>query len=346
MALNPQNPNNDVVVPNSATDTISSLLWSSTGTFLASSGWSRTSTIFDIGVNGTAEVKATQQLKAPILCSGWSGDNSRLFLGTCEGRAEMWNLQSNQLQTCAVHSGPIKEIAYINELNLLLTASWDKTLKYWDLRQQTGQPALSVQLPERVYAMDMKFPVLVVCTAEKTQKNIQIYDISNPNNLTRPYRISENLLKHQSRCCSIFPDKSGFAVGSIEGRVAILHVQEKDVGKNFAFKCHRENSDVYSVNALAFHSLGTFATCGGDGRYITWDKDAKTRLKQFERNPNPITAASFNAAGNIFAYAIGYDWSKGVEYAAKQKSPCGILLHSVQEAEVKRKETGKTSSWK
>ncbi len=331
---------------NSPTDTVSSLKWSPTGNFLCASSWSKEATVWEVGANGTAQPKAQQKVAAPILCSTWSGDNSRIFLGGCDSQARMWSLGANQVVQVAQHAGPIKEIAYINELNLLLTASWDKSLKYWDLRQQTGQPALTVPLPDRVYAMDMLYPVLVVCTAEKTQKNIQIYDISNPNNLTRPYRVSENLLKHQSRCCSIFPDKSGFAVGSIEGRVAILHVQEKDLHKNFAFKCHREGTDVFSVNALATHPLGTFATCGGEGRYITWDKDAKTRLKQFERNLNPITAASFNAQGNIFAYAVGYDWSKGVEYAEKQKSPCGILLHAVQEAEVKRKEQAKTSSWK
>jgi len=107
--------------------------------------------------------------------------------------------------------------------------------------------------------------------------------------------------------------------------------------KNFAFKCHRHNNEVYAVNSIAFHPYGTFATCGSDGTYVFWDKDAKQRLKAFERNPQPITASSFNKDGSIFAYALGYDWSKGIEFYDKNKGS-QIHLHSVQDAEIKPRE--------
>jgi WD40 repeat protein len=65
------------------------------------------------------------------------------------------------------------------------------------------------------------------------------------------------------------------------------------------------------VNAIAFHRIfGTFATCGSDGTFHFWDKDSKTRLKAFQKCSLPITAGIFNAFGNLFAYSIGYDWSK------------------------------------
>jgi hypothetical protein len=34
------------------------------------------------------------------------------------------------------------------------------------------------------------------------------------------------------------------------------------------------------------------------------------RLLAFEKQPAPITATAFNKTGQIFAYAIAYDWSK------------------------------------
>lgn len=34
-------------------------------------------------------------------------------------------------------------------------------------------------------------------------------------------------------------DKSGYLIGSIEGRVAVHHVEEANQSKNFTFKCHR-----------------------------------------------------------------------------------------------------------
>ena len=52
--------------------------------------------------------------------------------------------------------------------NMLITASWDRTVRYWDLRQPN--PVHTQQLPERVYAMDAVFPVLVVGLADAGRK--------------------------------------------------------------------------------------------------------------------------------------------------------------------------------
>eukprot|EP00757_Euglenozoa_sp_SAG-D1_P024928 gene24928-1625_t len=47
-----------------------------------------------------------------------------------------------------------------------------------------------------------------------------------------------------------------------------------------------------------------------------WDKDNRQRLKEFRKanaEPQmPIPAAKFNARGNLVAYALSYDWSKGI----------------------------------
>jgi hypothetical protein len=66
----------------------------------------------------------------------------------------------------------------------------------------------------------------------------------------------------QHRCISIFLDKktnspTGFALGSIEGRVAIHYVNPTNPKDNFTFKCHRSNGvtngmqDIYAVGILS-----------------------------------------------------------------------------------------------
>lgn len=50
-------------------------------------------------------------------------------------------------------------------------------------------------------------------------------------------------VRGQTRCVAVFPDQLGFCVGSVEGRVAIEHLEDSDLPKNFAFKCHRHNAD-------------------------------------------------------------------------------------------------------
>jgi WD40 repeat protein len=65
--------------------------------------------------------------------------------------------------------------------------------------------------------------------------------------------------------------QTGYLIGSIEGRVAVQHIEESHHSKNFTFKCHREDQDIYAVNHLTFHpTLGTFVTCGSDGTFNFW----------------------------------------------------------------------------
>ncbi|CAG2059888.1 unnamed protein product, partial [Timema podura] len=77
---------------------------------------------------------------------------------------------------------------------------------------------------------------------------------------------------------------------------------------------------IFQVNDIAFHPIhGTLATVGSDGSFSFWDKDARTKLKPSEAMEQPITRCCFNSNGQIFAYAVSYDWSKGHEFYNAQK---------------------------
>lgn len=111
---------------------------------------------------------------------------------------------------------------------------------------------------------------------------------------------------------------------------------------NFSFKCHRqpdptarETAKVYSVNAISFHPQhGTFSTAGSDGTFHFWDKDAKHRLKGYPEVGGSIVATGFSKDGNIFAYAVSYDWSKGYGGNTAQY-PIKIKLHPILGEECK-----------
>jgi mRNA export factor len=195
-----------------------------------------------------------------------------------------------------------------------------------------------LELPDRVYDMDVRNNLMVVATAGR---HIVAYDVSAE---PREHSRRESPLKYQTRCISCFTDCTGFAVGSIEGRVGIHYLQKVPGRDSFAFKCHRQDTAVYSVNAICFNNtFGTFATVGSDGGVSFWDHGNKQRLKGFNNIHRPIPCASFNAQGNLFAYASSYDWSKGSSFYA-QGTPNEIFVHYTPEDEIKPK--GKKSGFK
>jgi WD40 repeat protein len=74
---------------------------------------------------------------------------------------------------------PIKSCRWLetpNMTNMAVTGSWDRTIRYWDMRTPT--PAATVNLPERVYSLDVKGNLMVVACAER---HILIFNLTNPS---------------------------------------------------------------------------------------------------------------------------------------------------------------------
>jgi len=300
--------------------------------FLVAGSWDNNVRCWEVD-RGTAKTapKSMQSMAGPILDVCWSDDGTKVFMASCDKTVKCWDLATNQSVQVAQHDGPVKTCHWIKAPNYtaLMTSSWDKTLKFWDMRNPN--PILALTLPERSYCVDVEYPMAVVGTAGR---HILIYKLENT---PTEFKRIESPLKYQHRCVSIFKDKqnqpTGFALGSVEGRVAIQYVNPVNPKDNFTFKCHRSNGtnqgfqDIFAVNDIKFHPThGTLATVGSDGRYSFWDKDVRIKLKTSEPMEQSITNCAFNSDGQIFAYSVSYDWSKGHEYFQPQKKN-QIFLH-------------------
>lgn len=324
------NTNQSAVVPEAPTDGISCLAWSPAANILAAGSWDKSVRIWEVSPQGVV-AKMMIQHEAPVLCCGFSKDGQKVISGGCDGKVKMKVLSTQQEMQIGQHDAPCKECFWVDEMNMAITGSWDKTLRFWSGQQPT--PVATINLPERVYSMDVKWPLCVVGCADR---HLLVFNLQNIQASQAPYKQGQTALKMQTRCVSCFPDRTGYAVGSIEGRCSIAHIE--DTSKNFAFKCHRSNEEIFAVNDIDFHpTMGTFSTAGGDGTFVFWDKENRQRLKQFNSCNYPVTAGKFNAVGDMFAYAVGYDWSKGHE-SNHSSLPKSIMLHKVQEAEVRPKQ--------
>jgi cell cycle arrest protein BUB3 len=187
--------------------------------------------------------------------------------------------------------------------------------------------------------MDAVDHYLVVGLANRTN---QIYDTRN---LMEPLYVRESSLKHMTRIIACIPDGSGYAIGSIEGRVAVDYFDpnEKVQASKFSFKCHREKVDqtemIYPVNALAFHPIQkkSFASGGGDGIVSIWDGTQKKRLRNLPPFPTSISSLDFNCTGTALAIAVSYTYEQGEkEYALINNShaPDAIHIKDIAESDV------------
>ena len=192
-------------------------------------------------------------MQAAVLDCCWHSDGTKIFSADCNKQGKMWDLGSNQVVQVAAHDAPIKTVHWVasQQYSCLVTGSWDKTVKFWDTK--TPNPIFTIQLPERLYCADIMFPMAVLSTADKS---ILLYRLDNN---PREVKKFDSPLKFQHRCVSIFKDANslptGFALGSIEGRVAIQYAEGKDPKDNFTFKCHRSNAvsntqDIFAVTTF------------------------------------------------------------------------------------------------
>jgi mRNA export factor len=271
---------NDCNVPNAGGDGISSLNWSPTANFLISTNWDAGVRCWEVQEQG-GEIRATPKAQvnheqsAPALDSCFSADGGTVYSVGADKAVRMWRLgetpPNNVPQQIGVHDAPAKAVGVL-PTGLVVSGGWDRKLKFWDTR--SPNPAGVLDMPERVYDLDVRGNLMVVATAAR---HIITYNVggSQPQEHSR----KESPLKYQSRCVSCFPDQTGFAVGGIEGRVGVQYVQKIPNKDHFAFKCHRQDNNVFSVNGLAFNNTyGTFATVGSDGVVNFWDKGMYERL--------------------------------------------------------------------
>lgn len=330
------------VQQNSITEPISSMKWTTNQYDIVAVGsWDKSAYFWNVQKQINEQTEAAQfkadligktTHNAPVLSVGFSKDNI-LFSGSCDGQIKATKIGQQGSMDVGKHDLGVKSLDYIDALNLLYSGSWDKSLRYWDLRQKTC--VATVNAGEKVYTSNVKDEYLIIGTADR---QISIFDLRRPKD---PVKKFESPLKYQTKTLALFHDKKGYAVGSIEGRVHLSFFDDKS--RDFAFKCHRtpinnnnNSNEVYAVNSIDFHPiLGSFATAGSDGAFHFWDKESKTRLL---RNPNfnlPISAAAFNKDGSIYSYCLSYDFSKGVTDYYQPNQKTSICFHHPKKESVK-----------
>jgi cell cycle arrest protein BUB3 len=266
-------------------------------------------------------------------------DSDHTLSGGLDNTLVAFDLKTQKETIIGYHDNAIRCVNFDSLRNVIITGSWDNTVKLWDPR--VAQCVGTFSQPGCVYTMDIDGnDSLIVGTSER---NVLIWSLRNMKMNQVMKRISP--LKYQTRCIRFFSNRKGYAISSIEGRVGIEYLDEnKDAQKmGYAFKCHRVKSSgsqggekVYPVNSIAFHKVhNTFATGGSDCFVNIWDGLSKKRLCQFHEYPTSISSLAFDSAGKRLAIATSTIYASKDEF--ENDNEFNIYIRSVSDAETKPK---------
>ena len=293
---------------------------------LIASSWDRGLRLYDVKAN---QLKGSFQHKGAVLDACFL-DQVRVASGGLDRVLKLYDFETKQESPVGSHDSAIRCVVYSPELDLIVTGSWDKSIKLWDIRQKSCIGTYD-QNNEAVYAMSMCGERVVVGTANR---KVIVWNLRNMQ-FAEQRRLSS--LKYQTRVIECFPNQQGYVLGSIEGRVAVefMEPDQEVQKKKYAFKCHRIKGEdgterIYPVMGVSFHTThNTFATGGRDGFVNVWDPFNKKRLCQFHRFSNEVSALSFNHDGDMMAVAV----SEVLPEEAQENSPPAIIIRSISEAE-------------
>lgn len=295
--------NGSHIVSDTPNDSISSISWSKSN--LISTGcWDKNIYTWKFQKNEAKPVQMIS-LEAPILCTTYSDDN--LYSGSCDGHIYLHQFEQSTL--IGQHEAPVKTVHYSKELSLLITGSFDKTVKFWDVRQKKHVHSISISGKVNVSSVFEKKIMI------GTQDQLLLYEGMD--------FISAYTPSFSIRSLSLF--SNGYAIGSMEGKVSIQYYKEK----GYSFKCHRiPDEKISAVHSIHYNPQKPhiFATTGLDGSFNFWDQIQRVRVRKFQPYKQSIPCGQFNHDGTLYAYAVCYDFSKGSkDFIPGEKSSLYIL---------------------
>jgi len=310
-------------------DCISRVRWSPASCpiqLLGATSWDKTVRVWQIQAQGDvvqSQPMAMTTHSMPVLDMSFTADGRAFFGGCCKSAME-WNLTTNQTRQVAAHDLPISCLEYVNTQvaqEMLITASWDGKVRFWDLRQQAPAKEENFGLGP-IMCMDAKTsPMATFCTGRK----IIVYNLQTMTTFTQ--LAPHNMMKYNLRGISNLQNQTGFFTGSSEGRAALVPLNQAPVAPGTAspsccFKAHCVEQGgkqfvMYPTNFVGTHPGSTAAVTGGaDGCFRFWSLTTKSRTfesaaRTHNGQPVPISSGDLNANGSLLAYSTSYDWSMG-----------------------------------
>ncbi|KAK1347457.1 hypothetical protein CWI38_0002p0120 [Hamiltosporidium tvaerminnensis] len=285
---------------NLPTDTPSDLSFNSTHQFMAVSAWDNSLRFYNYSTPPYT-MKSQYLHDRPLLCCTFNPTNTHCYAGGGDGKLIIYDLYTGQAVHHQAHDGGIRYIK--NMSNILVTVSFDKTIKFWDYRQP--KPVHTLNLPDRIISFDCTNEMLFCCTPNNQLTSYELNNINTPKQ-------HKSRLNWQIRSLKCNSDNDIVILGGIEGRIEVKSLNTPS--KGYLFKICKTTTEVTSINCISMlPSNNDLISIGeSDGTFTLINTNARTRsdILNFK---SPVVVCKFSDDSKYLGIASGYDWSKGYE---------------------------------
>ncbi|KAI4328501.1 hypothetical protein L6164_020852 [Bauhinia variegata] len=316
-------------------DAISRIKFAPSSNNLLISSWDSTLRLYDVD-SSILRVEAPSEAALLDCCFQ---DELVAFTAGSDGLIQRYYLHSGIVDTLGSHGDMATCIGYSNETRQLITAGLDKKILLWDIHMDNAPTCLK-NLGAEVDSMSISGLNVMVGVGT----SMHMYDLRN---FDKPVQSKEPHKGTAIRCVSSVPYSKGFAVGSVDGRVAIqisYSSSSDDIG--YVFRCHPKSRNgkhhLASVNDIIFNPLvcGSFVTGDDEGHVTIWDAKSRRRLSELTRFPNSVASLSYNHEGQILAVASSYTYRE----AKETEEPPRIFIHKAEDFDFGSVSVGSSAS--
>ncbi|MCL7041894.1 hypothetical protein MKW94_004959 [Papaver nudicaule] len=215
-------------------------------------------------------------------------------------------------------------VEYSEELvSQAITGGLNKRITSWDMRMEKPM-VYSGLVGGEIESISLRGYNLAVGIGT----SVNLHDLRD---LRKPPEIQSSM-EYPVSCVDLFPNFKGYAVGSVDGHVAVKCLDSNANEMSCMFRCPPKSRDgkrhLVAVNDIAFDPshYGTFVTGDNEGYALMWDAQSRKRLFQFVKYPNSVASLSCNNNGPFLAVASSYTYQE-----SNEKLPPQIFIHEMDE---------------
>ncbi len=272
-------------------DTVSSVVYSPDGRYLASGSGDKTIKIWEVATG--KELRTLTGHSSWVRSVVYSPDGRYLASGSWDKTIKVWDVVTGtELRTLTGHSDRVRSVVYSPDGRYLASGSWDKTIKIWqvatgtELRNLTGHSRWVYSV---VYSPDGRY-----LASGNGYKTIKIWEVATGKQL-------RTLTGHSGSVWSVVysPDGRYLASGGDDKTTKIWEVATGKQLRTLTGHSDWVNSVVYSP----------------DGRYLasgSWDKTIKIwevatgkQLRTLTGHSSPVYSVVYSPDGRYLASGSG-----------------------------------------